>query len=360
MSGGIGILVAAVPLVLLLVLANAAEKRRLAGAPDGVLSWLTWGFLVLLWLAILGGGLAVAATGLVAAPFLASAAAQIGPAGALISGDVLVRIGVVTAVTALAGLLALLPPVRSLAACVTPLDSRSLIDGTALSLVFLGILNIAITLAVGLDSLATTLEAQGDLAAIDLGSALGALLAQGILLVAISIAGVGFPIRRNWSETLERLAISWPRGRDWLVGMIGWGALLLAAGLIAGVAQLVGLGPDASVERLTEALLGPLTTSLVGIVAIGLVSGISEEALFRGAMQPRFGLVATAIVFTLLHANYGLSLSTLVVLALGLILGVVRQRSSTTAAMLAHGLYNTTLLLGAYLATQVLTDLPLR
>ncbi len=356
--GGVAILVAAVPLLLLLVLANAAEKQRLAGKPDQVLVWLTWGGLTALWLAVAAGGGLLLVAGSVAGTALADLDRVTGLPGELAGPEILTRSGAIALVTAALGVVVLLPPVRGLAARLMPMDQRSVIDATALSLVFLGILNIALTLAIGLDSVAAALEVQAATGGLDLASALAALLAQGVVFVALAVAGVGFPVRRGWTETLDRLAIRWPGRRDWVAGLAGWGVLLLAAGVIAGGAQLAGLGPDASVERLTEALLGPLTASLVGILAIGLVSGISEEALFRGALQPRLGLLGTAIVFTLLHANYGFTLSAVVVLALGLILGVLRQRSSTTAAMLAHGLYNTSLLLAAYLAARVLPGLP--
>lgn len=55
---------------------------------------------------------------------------------------------------------------------------------------------------------------------------------------------------------------------------------------------------EALARRLAE-LLGPLSTSEVAILA--LASGIGEELFFRGALQPRLGLVATSLLFGVAH-----------------------------------------------------------
>ncbi|MCX6043262.1 MAG: CPBP family intramembrane metalloprotease, partial [Caldilinea sp.] len=87
-----------------------------------------------------------------------------------------------------------------------------------------------------------------------------------------------------------------------------------------------------------------------------LAAGIGEEALFRGALLPRFGRVYTALLFALLHSNYGITLSTVVVLLLGLMLGWLATRYNTTTAMIAHAVYNSTLALLAVTAAQVLNQ----
>jgi membrane protease YdiL (CAAX protease family) len=74
---------------------------------------------------------------------------------------------------------------------------------------------------------------------------------------------------------------------------------------------------------------------------VGLSAGISEELLFRGAVQPRLGLVVTAFLFAVAHLQYGLSLATVEILIIGLVLGLVRQRTSTTICMIIHASYNT-------------------
>jgi membrane protease YdiL (CAAX protease family) len=111
---------------------------------------------------------------------------------------------------------------------------------------------------------------------------------------------------------------------------------------------------DADVERLTEQLLGSLFMTPLGILTIGLAAGLGEETLFRGALQPRFGLALTAIFFALVHSNYGITLSTVIVLLLGIVLGWLRLRYNTSTAMITHAVYNMTLGLLAYFSANLL------
>ena len=120
------------------------------------------------------------------------------------------------------------------------------------------------------------------------------------------------------------------------------------------MASFLGVSADADVERLTEQLLGALFTTPFGILTIGLSAGLGEETLFRGALQPRFGLLLTSIFFALVHSQYGITLSTVVVLLLGLVLGWQRLRYNTSTAMITHAVYNMTLGLIAYLSVNML------
>jgi membrane protease YdiL (CAAX protease family) len=86
----------------------------------------------------------------------------------------------------------------------------------------------------------------------------------------------------------------------------------------------------------------------VGIAAIALGPGICEELLFRGALQPRLGLVVTAILFTSIHTQYGVSLDALSVLAIALGLGLIRKYTNTTTSSISHVTYN--LLIGVGVA----------
>jgi uncharacterized protein len=157
-------------------------------------------------------------------------------------------------------------------------------------------------------------------------------------------------VRRDWGASLQRLGIVRPTGRQVLLG-VGLALLLVPLVLlIEYVASWVGVSADADVERLSEQLLGPLFRSPFGIFTVGAAAALGEETLLRGALQPRFGLLLTTILFALLHSNYGISLSTLVVFLLGLVLGIVRMRANTTTAMIIHAVYNATLGLLAYLS----------
>ena len=67
--------------------------------------------------------------------------------------------------------------------------------------------------------------------------------------------------------------------------------------------------------------------------------------LFRGAIQPRFGILFTSILFAITHLQYALSPATLLILIIGLVLGVLRRHFGTWTAIFTHFGYNFSLLL---------------
>jgi membrane protease YdiL (CAAX protease family) len=199
-----------------------------------------------------------------------------------------------------------------------------------------------ITLGVGLNNLATTLVEGAEEASSRGVPPLG-LWTQSVLMVALAAVGVGWPVRRTLGDTLARLGLEPISLRQVGIGL-GLGIVVAPLMLLAmALVERVGIQPDADVEALNEALLGPLMTSPLGILTIGFAAGIGEETLLRGAVQPRFGLWLTAALFAILHSNYGVSLSTLIVFILGLGLGLVRIRYNTTTSILVHAAYNVTL-----------------
>jgi len=86
----------------------------------------------------------------------------------------------------------------------------------------------------------------------------------------------------------------------------------------------------------------------LGAIGIALVAGVSEEVFFRGFLLPRIGLVAQAILFSLVHLSYVNALEIAFTLALGLVLGYVRRRTgSLWAPIVAHFAFDLIQLLGA-------------
>jgi len=176
------------------------------------------------------------------------------------------------------------------------------------------------------------------------------LAGQYAILVTLAFFGVGLGIRRNWRDTLTRLGLQ----RIGLIGLILVGVAafgMVIASMIMGVAIML-LFPDSlsEVESFNQGLL--LTFgSPMGAIALGLLSGIGEEILYRGALQPAFGLVATSLIFALHHSQY-VNPGLLVILVIGLLLGVIRKWWGTTPAILVHALYNTVLLLLSLAAAQ--------
>ena len=273
--------------------------------------------------------------------------------GAGLQFDSLPLIGLGIWLPSALGILTLLPPVRRLWARIIPIDPESTVHAVALSLSMLVVVNLMLTLGVGLGNLTSLLAAQeGDRVHKPPQSCHCGY--SRLLLAVMAMIGVGWLTRRNWSEVLARLGLERMTCRQLLIG-IGLGLADGAGSDGTRVSCLApGLGADPDVENLTEQLLGPLFRSPLGILTLGVAAAVGEETLFRGALLPRFGLVLSALLFALLHSNYGMTVSTLIVFALGLVLGIVRIRHNTTTAMVVHAVYNMTLGLLAYLGSSLL------
>jgi membrane protease YdiL (CAAX protease family) len=82
-------------------------------------------------------------------------------------------------------------------------------------------------------------------------------------------------------------------------------------------------------------------------------AAIGEEILFRGALQPVFGIIPTTLFFALLHSQYALTPSTIVIILVGGAFGWLKEKQSTTAAIIAHFAYNFVLLGIAYVAVRL-------
>lgn len=243
-----------------------------------------------------------------------------------------------TAITCILGMIVMLRPVRRLLARFIPIDPLSTVHSVALGMISLVVLQMVFTAGVGIDVLADMVAEGGEGA----GGAMTITTAwvQAMLFVLMGFVGVGWLIRRGGRATLDRLGIVMPSIAQVLVA-IGLGFVMVGVIIaLETVSNALGWGFDEDVGRLSEQLLGGLILTVPGILTLGLSAGIGEETLMRGALQPRFGLVLTSIVFALLHGNYGFTLSTLAVLIVGFTLGILRNRANTTSAMIMHATYN--------------------
>lgn len=233
--------------------------------------------------------------------------------------------------TALVGLLPLFQGVRQWVARWLNIDPESRVHMTALAYAI-----YQMGLSLGQMGLIGSPE---NLAEAGISLTVWDVLFSGLPLLVFALIGVGLWIRRNGRQVLERLGLQ----------AVTWRQLLAAAGIV-----LLLLGLDLAVnqiwqevdpfgydvmERVMDSLFGGLTT-LVGALVLGLSAGISEELLFRGAVQPRLGLVLAALLFTIGHLQYGLTAATLEVFVIGLVLGLVRNRASTTLCIIIHAAYN--------------------
>lgn len=311
------------PLLGLLVLANLAEENKIARQ----LTYLT---LVLINLGFLGGGALLSLTYLLVNQPNLEAELSLAPYVSALPFDV-GQVGMVLLGMAFLAFMFLLPAVRRALARWVPIDPRSPMDCTALALsvYYIGLTWIQIALLGGVSNLAN----------VDLSLSVDVLLLNGLVLVLIALLGVGIGIRRKPAELPQRLGLGGIGRRHLLVA---GGALVVFFALQVLVAALWSLLDPQGYEVISQAAEGlyiSLDTPL-RVLALALATGIGEEILFRGALQPRFGLGFTALVFALGHLQYGFTPALFQVFVVSLGLGWVRQEYNTTTCMIIHALYN--------------------
>ncbi len=176
---------------------------------------------------------------------------------------------------------------------------------------------------------------------------------QTVLFVVLAFAGVGLFIRRSWREALERLGLGKIRWLDLAVSGAAVVAMLAVNFTIVGIWLMVAREQAEAIGEISDALLGDFD-SLIEIFLLSVLAGVGEEVIFRGAVQPRLGLLATSVVFASTHLQYSISPATLAILLIGVILGLLRRYFNTWTAILAHFGYNFSLLLLGLLAQRFL------
>lgn len=346
MSELLNMLILFAPLILVMVLANLAETQR--QREEANQGWVITTYLLVAafyGLVMLGGFLVNGFALLLQQQpqLLDEITATTGGPNPLLEADSLPLLGVGLWAPALVGILLLLPSVRRALARLIPIDAGSPVHAVALSLSALIVIQLLFTLGIGLNNLAEILAEQAAVSDAGASATLVGLWVQQVMTAVFAFFGVGWLIRRDWPATLQRLGLVTPSLGNIALGIVVGLAMVPLVMLIEQVSAQFNVGVDPSVQKLTEQLLGPLLTSPWGIVTLGAAAALGEETIFRGAVQPRFGIILTALLFALVHSNYGISLSTLVVFLFGLLLGIVRNRTNTTTTMISHALYNMSL-----------------
>lgn len=235
-----------------------------------------------------------------------------------------------TVVTAVAAAGFLFRPIRRDVAGFLPIDPDNPVH--MLALVFaVALLGLQVSAIAFTDVLASN-DSQPPLTILDL-------FENELPFLVTAIVGVGIFIRRTPAEGATRLGVVVPT----------WWQVPLALAC-AGIFFALSLGSDALSHELTPDLAHRVDTTTQhvfgalggpwGVVAIAIIPGICEELLFRGALQPRIGLVFTALLFTSVHTEYGLSFDTLSVFVIAVGLGLVRKYTNTTTSATVHVSYN--------------------
>jgi len=227
--------------------------------------------------------------------------------------------------------LPLLRPFRKALARVTPLDPSSAIDMTGLCIV-LGLLGLFVG-----NSLAPMADEPPELIP---SVGIAELLVQAAAFLAIAYIAVGFPYWRDLRAATDRLGIVTPDPRTIGIAIAATLACFVVAGIAGFLSQQFEPGLSESLDEVVDQITAEVQNP-IGAGVLGASAGIGEEAIFRGALQPRYGIIIPSLLFMMLHGpQYGFNLALLGLFAVSIILGLVRRHVNTTAAMITHALFN--------------------
>lgn len=176
----------------------------------------------------------------------------------------------------------------------------------------------------------------------------GGLLVNAIVLILPVLLYVGQVGRAGARGSLAAIGLH----REGLLRalVIGTAAAVGAVLLIALFSAAVQLY-EVDVPENDLALEIARSVTVLGAFGIATAASLSEEVFFRGFLQPRLGLLGQAVLFALAHLSYVNVLQVVVTFALGLLFGILYQRTrSLWAPIAAHFTFNLLMLLAAIYA----------
>lgn len=224
-------------------------------------------------------------------------------------------------------LLPLWPAFRTQFSRFTPIDPASTIDmvGLSAALAFIGYFVFQYALN-------PEPEDTGEIS-------IAYLVSQFLFLILLAYVIVGVGQWRSPREATRRLGLQRLTPKQLGISLLAVLGAFVVMGIAGGLTAWLQPDFSADIDQATDQITKNVS-SLAGAAFFGLGAGASEETLLRGAVQPRFGIVTTSLIFALLHAQYGISFILGGVFCMGLLLGYLRKRINTTAAIITHAVFN--------------------
>lgn len=214
-------------------------------------------------------------------------------------------------------------------------DPSKPVHRTAAFLLILGFAMMALQL------LTVDLASEGEDLAIRPSEARAELVATGALHLMAAFMGAGWLLRRGSLATLRRLCLPVPTRREAAISIaVGIGLWMLSMVALAVWEQAVPA--DVFMQQTSPArqFYQAFSGSIVSALLLAVVPAVSEEVLYRGALQPVFGVFLTSLFFTVVHVQYGLTPALLILFAVSLGFAWLRLRFHTSAAIIAHAVFN--------------------
>jgi len=163
-------------------------------------------------------------------------------------------------------------------------------------------------------------------------------------LLGLAFAAVGLGVSRGWGSGFDRLGIVWPSWWQPCLALLIAILLLFLAGPVNELTYL--LMPKTYYAIVAVDIKTSAESGLSVALIYAVMAGLAEETLFRGALQPRAGIVITALLFAMIHVQYGVSPILALIFVHGLVYGLVRRYINTTTAIMAHAGYDALLSIG--------------
>jgi membrane protease YdiL (CAAX protease family) len=174
----------------------------------------------------------------------------------------------------------------------------------------------------------------------DNGLEAGDVIFQAVVEIMITLLGVGLAIRRGVPETLARLGLRLPTQQDITWG-VGTGVGLLLLMLVFNLIWAVVTSPELLEQQTSAAQqLNMAFATLPLAFVLATSAALGEEIWIRGGLQPVFGIGVTSVFFAALHMQVAFTPGIVLILMVSVGLGWLRQRQSTTAAVIAHFCFN--------------------
>ncbi|HXJ47951.1 MAG TPA: CPBP family intramembrane glutamic endopeptidase [Candidatus Acidoferrum sp.] len=157
-------------------------------------------------------------------------------------------------------------------------------------------------------------------------------------VLALALAAVGLGVSRSWRPALERLGVTLPAWWQPFLAVLVASLFLIAEPIANHLTFLLTPRLYFAIAAISNFTFGNADLRVEMLFAV--MAGVCEETLFRGALQPRAGIVVTALLFAMIHTQYFATPIVAVIFGHGLIYGLLRSRINTTTAIMAHASYD--------------------
>jgi membrane protease YdiL (CAAX protease family) len=167
----------------------------------------------------------------------------------------------------------------------------------------------------------------------------------GIVFMSSALGGVGICVARSCKEILQRLSLVKPTKTSIILGIF-----IIIVGFVYDWFWIVythNSGGQDIATRLsfynpeTFTVLEGLLPSIFLAVLITLCAGVGEETLFRGALQPVFGILPTALLQGLIHAQIAHTGVFIIQITIwSIFLGLIKRYTNTTTTIIGQAGFN--------------------